>query len=352
MNNKTKKQHYIPQFILRNWSDNKSSIKVFLLRDNQIISNAPINGQAQKAFYYGKDQKIEKLYGSSEDEASVVIKKIQKREELTKEDIRVLKHFIVVQNTRTPGKIQEFTDSITEMSKELLIKSHKFDNWKKEIEAAKIELNNYPFWQLLMYLQSFLLFVDLRFLILESKTTNKFVIGQNPVIITNKFLEEKRWTNSKKGLALKGVTVLLPISPEFVICFYDNESYSIIGEKKYHKLTDEEINNLNMYQFVTTENSIYFKEFNEIYNKFNSVTEEYRNNSKATLKSSPIINNTQIIQMGNKDYPIEPKQEFLAIKEKAWLLPLEYCSLERKGARAAQEYIEKDPKLSELLQID
>ena len=101
MNNKTKKQHYIPQFILRNWSDDKSSIKVFLLRNNQIISNAPINGQAQKAFYYEKDQKIEKLYGSSEDEASVVIKKIQRREELTKEDIRILKHFIVAQNTST-----------------------------------------------------------------------------------------------------------------------------------------------------------------------------------------------------------------------------------------------------------
>ena len=117
------------------------------------------------------------------------------------------------------------------MSKDLLLKSHKFDDEKNAIDSVKVSINNHQIWQLLMYLQSFLLYTDLRFIILVSNTTNKFVIGQDPVIITNKFLEERHWANSKKGLGLKGVTILLPISPDYVICFYDNESYSIIGEK-------------------------------------------------------------------------------------------------------------------------
>jgi hypothetical protein len=351
MDNKIKKQHYVPQFLLRNWSEDDSSIKVFLLKGNKRIEKAPINEQSQKKYYYGKDQKIEKLYGSLEIDASTVVKKIQKREELTKNDIRILKHFIAIQHTRTPGKIDEFNDILTEMSKDILLKSHKFDDEKNAIDSVKVSINNHQIWQLLMYLQSFLLYTDLRFIILVSNTTNKFVIGQDPVIITNKFLEERHWANSKKGLGLKGVTILLPISPDYVICFYDNESYSIIGEKKYHILTDEEINNLNMYQFLNTKDSIYYKNFKESYREYNFKTTEYRNNSQASLKSSPIIENKQIVQTGSKNYPIKPVQNFFAIKEKVWKLPLMYSELERQGAKLAQEYIKKDPRLSKIINI-
>jgi hypothetical protein len=346
-----KKQHYVPQFILRNWSEDGSSIKVLLLQDNKIIEKAPINGQAQKNFYYGEDQKIEKLYASLEGDACFVIQKIRNREELSREDVRVLRHFIAVQNTRTPGKIQGFDDIITEMSKDLLIKSHKFDDCKKEIDNVQINVNKHQYWQLLMYLQSFLLYADLQFAILESKDTNKFIIGQDPVIITNKFLSEKKWINSKKGLGIKGVTILLPISPEYMICFYDKEAYLFIGNRLYHKLDDDEINNLNKFQFLNTENSIYFRYYNQEYINYNSQTTDYRTNTQGLVKSFPITNGNQIVQTGSKDFPLEPIQNFFAIKEKAWKLPLEYCALEREGARLAQEYIKRDPKLSKVLQL-
>ena len=77
----------------------------------------------------------------------------------------------------------------------------------------------------------------------------------------------------------------------------------------------------------------------------------FRHCTTIDYSTSPIIENKQIVQTGSKNYPIKPVQDFFAIKEKVWKLPLMYSELERQGAKLAQEYIKKDPRLSKIINI-
>lgn len=341
-----KKQHYVPQTLLRNWSQDGSSIHVYQLDLDKTIETAAIDGQAQKPFYYGKDQKIENLLSQLEGEAATVIKKIlQGERDLSPEDKRCLIHFVAMQNIRTPGRIQKIDDEITELAKRMIYNAGKI----KDIEVLnklKVSVNNNSFWQIRMYLQSFLLYADLRIAYLKSTDTNKFVIGQDPIVITNKFLTERDWPLSKQGLAMKGLTVFLPLSSDLMLCLYDGKTYGFVGNKSKYQLNDEEIDNLNFYQFCNTENSIYYLQHNDNFKQMKEESDSYRTSSSAHAMESPIVDGKQVITTGGNDYPKNPVQTFLGIKIMALRLPLTYETLQRPAAIGAIEYLKNDPKFS------
>lgn len=348
-----KKQHYVPQFLLRNWSSDKSSISVYLLDSDKRIGMAPINSQAQKNYYYGKDQKIENLIGQIETEASSVITKILNNERnLSDEDKRTILHFTAIQNARTPRQVKMIYDTLTLIGKSILAKI----KLKKDEDSASnftISLNNSALCQLKMYLQSFLLYADLRIAFLKSRTENQFVIGQHPVVITNKFLTERNWKYSKNGLALKGVTIFFPLSPDIALCLYDNKTYTFVGENKLDcQLEDDEIDNINLYQFCNTENSIYYLANNIHFKAFETKTHIYRSNSSVQVFEDAEKNNRQIISTNVTDCPIIPIQRFLAIKEYNMKLPLSYSYLERPIVRQAECILRKDPRFSVIFSED
>lgn len=63
-----RRQHYVPQNYLREFSADGESIGVFLLDTNKYISTAPIKSQAQESFFYGKDLVLEKQLSELESE--------------------------------------------------------------------------------------------------------------------------------------------------------------------------------------------------------------------------------------------------------------------------------------------
>ncbi|HEX2983013.1 MAG TPA: DUF4238 domain-containing protein, partial [Ignavibacteriales bacterium] len=56
-----KNQHFVPQFYLRNFSENKKSLCDYNLSNNKYIKNASIKDMASQNYFYGKDENIEKL---------------------------------------------------------------------------------------------------------------------------------------------------------------------------------------------------------------------------------------------------------------------------------------------------
>lgn len=341
-----KKQHYVPQTLLRNWSSDGQSIHVYQLDLDEFIETAPIDSQAQKHYYYGEDQKIENLLSTLEGEASTIIRKIlQGDRELTREDKRCLICFVAMQNIRTPKRIQKLDDEITELAKRMLNNSGKIKD-TAVLDKLKVEVDSNSFWQLRMFLQTFIIYADLRFAFLISNESNKFVIGQDPIVITNKLLEERHWKLSKQGLIMKGLTVFLPLSPTVTLCMYDNSTYRFVGDKLNYQLNDEEIDILNYYQFCNTENSIYYLDEEARFTDLKRETDEYRKQSFASALETPIINDKQIITTGSKDYPKSPVQSFLVIKEQAWKLPLTYECLRRPTADNAINFLKQDPKFA------
>jgi len=76
-----KNQHYIPRFLMRNFSEdeNKEYITTYLLNEKRIVPNASIKNQASKDYIYGKDQTIENIFQNIEDATAITFSKIIKK---------------------------------------------------------------------------------------------------------------------------------------------------------------------------------------------------------------------------------------------------------------------------------
>ena len=336
-----KKQHYVPQLLLRNWSRDGASINVYQLDKNETISNAPIRGQAQEHYYYGKDQKIENLYQTLETEVTPVINKLLTEDiNLIMEEKRSLYHFIAIQNSRTPRIINILNDNATVMAKNYLKLSKKFKDKENILDTLRVSMNHGAAWQLIMYLHTIPVLLDLQFILLRANERNPFVIGQAPVILLNPYIYEKKWPESRNGIGLKGVFIGMPISPIYTICLYDNSVYSILGKNKIVSLSDDEINLINSCQFFSTENSIYYYDWNESFKLFNKQAEEYKKNEKVKVENFQNIHNENDILsiISNIAFPLEPKFSFLGIKQMAYFTELTKSTVIRQAAVNAHEW--------------
>ena len=115
----TKHQHYIPIFLLKEFSPDlkHEKINIFLLKQNKFITNAKLYNQACQDYLYGKDQFLEKVYSQLENKVSPLLRKINCNVlDLTNEEKAYIQTFVLFQNFRTP----EASCKINEVTKGLL----------------------------------------------------------------------------------------------------------------------------------------------------------------------------------------------------------------------------------------
>ena len=342
-----KKQHYVPQFLLRNWSEDKSSIKTYLLNENRVVQTASISSQAQKPFFYGKDQEVESILCQLEEESALIIAKLLTENfELSIEERGVIVHFIAMQNIRTPNAIQQTNDMASALARDLLIKEKKFEEFKENIKDLNVEFTDPTAKQLEFFLSTFLMYTDLKLCLLKANNDNKFVIGQDPVITLNPYLVEKRWSGPKRGIGIRGVIIILPVSPLYSLCLYDKTVYKIMNGNNVSCLNNDDIYLLNKYQFLTTDNVIFF---NNSLNNPDAITEEtkkYRAQPKANVQD--FINEKDprkmLVAMQLEEYGLPQNFRFCAIMEAAYRMVLDSYTVVRENTFYAERYYRSDPK--------
>lgn len=100
-----KKQHFVPQFYLRNFGDG-NSIPVLNLPKKKYVPITSIADQCQGDYLYTHDVAIEKSIGKIEDESAEVISEVIKTNnppEQWSEQHRQLMAFLILQKERTPS---------------------------------------------------------------------------------------------------------------------------------------------------------------------------------------------------------------------------------------------------------
>lgn len=71
------RQHYVPKFYMRNFSDKEQSIATFNILNSKYIPNAYIKRMCQKHNFYGDDNRIENFLDKEiENKAAAIIKNI------------------------------------------------------------------------------------------------------------------------------------------------------------------------------------------------------------------------------------------------------------------------------------
>ena len=322
----TKNQHYLPRFLLKKFAtdDNKKLITIHLMKNNEFVINGDLDDQAQEKYLYGSNQKLENLFAKLEDVTSPVIDKLLTGSLVLSDDEKLhLKLFIMYQLNRTPGSIDLTNDSIDSMIKNAA--SH--DKFLKDhLSEFSTELKKPYMFQFSIATKALHIIFDLRIGLLESNRNIPFILGQNPVIRLNPFLQGKGWKWSTQGLALKGIMMIMPISPNYSVILYDNHCYALKNTSPKWVISDDDVSFLNRLQYFNTNECIYFNSTPDIsnYKQLALETQQYRDNVKVSIdllntKKNQDGSKEEIVKSGLIEYPIVQKYNFYEIKARAYI---------------------------------
>ncbi len=267
-----KKHHYVPKFLLKRFSENRKSINLFILEKKRRVISANLSNQCYENYFYGVDDGPEKALGAIETEASLIIEKICRDSVLPQDRVErfSLLIFIVFQRARTLAAANELNDFNDKTLKEVM--GHEIDKTIKEVmgdevegggftsDDFKINLKEPALFSLEMATKTYPLLVDLSVKLLVNRTSENFVLSDNPVVYYNQLMNYERHISSI-GAACKGLQILFPLDANHCLLMFDDSSYSVPGNCwATLEITDvRDIYNLNMLQVCSADSVFYFK---------------------------------------------------------------------------------------------
>ena len=209
---KTKNQHYVPQFYLRNFSINSKSINFFNISTGRIILGDSIKNQCSEDYFYGKNIPVEKAFGEIETSSGTLFKKIINDSYIpsTKTpEHTLLQLFVVTLHSRTKYKAEEINEMADKMAKSALELHPDVD--KNLPDQVEIKLDFPLHYPIFNSFTRYHLIQDLSIHIFANESRNNFVTSDQPVILYNKWAEDLKEYGTV-GLASKGLLIFLPLS--------------------------------------------------------------------------------------------------------------------------------------------
>ena len=138
MNNKY--QHYVPQFYLRNFSNNGKSVGTFIFSKRRYVANASIQKVCGRDFLYGEDLDIEKWFQGLEGTWAKILDKIitTGKMDMSDEEWTYLLMFFYLSDVRTAYAADAFVEEVN-----LMVKAHaKLYRARKGMEISDEEIES------------------------------------------------------------------------------------------------------------------------------------------------------------------------------------------------------------------
>ena len=303
-----KKQHYVPQCILRNFTNDHNKFYLFQVLKNRIIDQAvPYKDHCYTDYLYGKDGTWENWLAKHEKEIAPIFHLILDGAPLSIEQKNSVKRFILVQHMRTEKAIDRncnimsdiYTKIIPMVAKKEGIKISplevkKFaDHQVKNYDRSEIAIEDMTFVE-----ENFSHFDDLRLVILHSKS-EVFICSDHPVSISN-----LSYKHGGIGVDCAGLIVTMPISPEYCLMLIDDGVYDYEDEQWQIELDVFDVKKLNYRQFVQCREIMFSVNKNTLENVKTHFESLYIDNPLREWciqlgLSDPIIINRKVIEIKN-----------------------------------------------------
>jgi hypothetical protein len=256
-----RKQHYVPRFYLKLFSDSTSKglIRLWNLRRQLYVKAAAISDQAYEDFFYGVDGVLEEKLADVETQVSELINKIVTDRRLPSspsEGMRLLFMFVMYQADRTKATATDVEATLNRLA----TATFQDDAQRKEvIENAPWTLSGPAAFALETLTPSLPLILDLRAKLILNTTEHEFMTSDNPVIRYNQFYEYRRRPGSGAGWSLPGLQIFLPLSPKILLMLFDSDVYNVGRDNEETVLVDRtgDVNWLNGLQFLRADENIY-----------------------------------------------------------------------------------------------
>jgi Protein of unknown function (DUF4238) len=247
-----KNQHFVPKCHLRPFSckSNGKSIHVFNIARKRVFENVSLKNQCAAGYFYGKDQIIETKLSTIEGRYSDVLRRIFKQNYvLTKEDKTFLLQFWALQYFRTEAAAKRSIEG-AEMARE----HHSFANAvdaPKMPDTVQLLFENYE-----KQLNSM---TDLKGCFIRNQSKIPFITSDNPAILTNRWVLERRKKQESFALPNAGAIVFLPLSPDVLFVGYDGDVYSLPHQAQWILAKSErDVVAFNEHQFLSCTENVYY----------------------------------------------------------------------------------------------
>lgn len=308
-----KKQHYVPQCILKNFTNEQNQFYLFQVLKNKIIDRmVPYKDHCYTDYLYGKDGVWENWLGEHEKEIAPVFRLILAGTDLSNEQEILVKRFILVQHMRTEKAIDRNFNIMADLYEKiipLLAKKEGLDI--SPIIArryAQEHINKFDRTEIAMQDMTFVEeninhFDDLRLVILYADKET-FACSDHPVSISNLFHR-----SGGIGVDCAGLIVTMPISPNYCLMLIDDGIYDYENGKRKVVLSNTDIKKLNYRQFVQCKEIVFSANNNTLENikeHFESIYIDapLRDLYKQTGMTDPILINLKVIEMKKSDHSI------------------------------------------------
>ena len=249
-----KKQHYVPQLILRYFSTDreKKCTNVFNPDKEFYKRDCPLKDQAQENYFYGENGEIEKSLSNIESKVAPILLSIVrdiKAPSIDTEDYGDLLIFTLLLGGRTRFVAERSNEVLNKLFQELAIVGDKPSVKEKNIRIK----HKRPAVEILRATVKALKGADdLKMKLVVNKTKIKFITSDNPVVKYNQYLEMRNHPGGHTGLLNKGLQIFFPLSPDLMIHYYDDWAYKVGDRKKLFVSVEDEsdISQLNFLQIV------------------------------------------------------------------------------------------------------
>lgn len=250
-----KKQHFVPRFLLKHFATDKERkyVNIFNANNRFHRQECPLHDQAQEDYFYGSDGIVEDALSKLESSVASIIRSIIAESSLPKRGTAQsldLFLFVILLAFRTKNATEKIDEILNKSFEEIKKLDSRFDG--PEYENLRIGFKNPAALSLGIVSEKAFFAYDLDLVLLVNKTKRKFVISDHPAVLYNQFLEERKHPGGHLGMFTKGLQLFLPISPDFMLAYYDKWAYKY-GNKKDIVISlsnEDDITQLNLLQVV------------------------------------------------------------------------------------------------------
>lgn len=258
-------QHYVPQFYLRNFSNNGKSVGSFVFSNHKYIENAPIRSICGRDYLYGDDLNIEKWFQRLERIWSRIINKIISSGNLLsindEEKVYLLMLFYLsdARTAYVADTVKEEVNTLNNIRARLYREHRGIEISDDEINDLEILINKPNLVHLQNMPQVVEMIADLSIVLLHNTSSRQFITSDCPIAKYNKLFLEKNYYRSY-GYGHVGTQVFLPISPIYCLVLYDASVYEFKSVKDYVVTVNapNEIIELNKLFVKNSKCAIYF----------------------------------------------------------------------------------------------
>lgn len=262
-----KNQHYVPRAHFRPFSldGTGKAINVYLVHRDRLVWGAPVTGQCAKSYFYGEDGRLEKLLGRMEAAYGSLIRKLDEESfKPDEQDQWLLRYFILLQSLRTAEQVARGFARLTLMSD--------FFRKSEEAHGQEWDVSQNPTPK--SALQDLMLTFndqlqagsinDLKIVIVRNRTGRDFVTSDDPAVVTNRWLIQRKKIRSF-GFNAAGLVLFLPIGPRVLALAYDPAVYSVptSGNFMIDVKQESDVRAFNEHQYMRAADTLYFAQPSE-----------------------------------------------------------------------------------------